>query len=134
MVKHCVVGREKSRESEVDGRCQAKLVCPVGMSARSLENENGTYPKQVRNIEQPSCHNTGVGVRVYVIEEPGQSERNWNYHCSSSAPVLSIWVVIKRDLRQGRETNGRESTSKNESTQREKVGPGCLFPGLAEAR
>jgi len=60
----------------------------VGMSARSLENEDDTYPKHVRNIEQPSRHNTNMDVRVDIIEEPGQSERHWNYQCSSSAPVL----------------------------------------------
>jgi len=80
VVKHCGVGREKRREREVYGRCQGKLVFPVGMSARSLENENDTHPKHVGNIEQPPRHNTDMDVGVDVIEKPGQSERYWNYH------------------------------------------------------
>ena len=60
------------------------------MSARSLEKENDTYPKYVRNIEEPPHHKTDVDFRVDVIEEPGQSERYWDYHRSSSAPVLCM--------------------------------------------
>ena len=70
-VKHCVVGGGKSRECEVYGGRQDKLGCPIGMSARSLEKENDTYPKDVRNIEEPPHHKTDVDFRVDVIEEPG---------------------------------------------------------------